>query len=163
DPALAGEATYWLGMSRLEMKSPTEATAAFENLATKYPKSPFAQKGEVRLAEALAQQGKTDAALDAYGRAISLNPSSPAAETAAYARGVLLYSSKRVPEAGVQFKQFVERYPKSAQATAARLALAQCQFEGKQFGPATTTLQPLTAPGASSGDTLAAAWFLLGQ
>jgi len=163
DPALAGEATYWLGMSRLEMKSPNEATAAFETLATKYPKSPFAQKGEVRLAEALSQQGKTDAALDAYGRAISLNPNSPAAETAAYARGVLLYGSKRVPEAATQFKQFVERYPKSAQAASARLALAQCQFEAKQFGPATTTLQPLTAPGASTGDTLAAAWFLLGQ
>lgn len=163
DPEIAGEATYWLGMSRLEMKSATEATAAFETLATKYPKSPFAQRGQVRLAEALAQQGKTDAALTAYGRAVALNPSTPAAETAAYAQGVLLYGAKRVPEAGAQFKVFVEHFPKSAQAPAARLALAQCLFEGKQFGPAAATLQPLTAPGATTGDTLAAAWFLLGQ
>jgi TolA-binding protein len=57
----------------------------------------------------------------------------------------------------------VERYPKSAQVADARLALAQCQFETKELRPATATLQPLTAPGAAKGDTLAAAWFLLAQ
>ena len=77
DVGIASEATYWLGMSRLAMKSAGEATAAFEALATKFPKSPFAQRGEVRLAEALAQQGKTDAALAAYARAMALNPTGP--------------------------------------------------------------------------------------
>jgi TolA-binding protein len=160
---IAAEATYWLGMSRLELKSAAEATAAFETLAAKYPKSAFAQRGQVRLAEALTHQGKTDAALDAYRKAIALNPATPAAETAAYAHGVLLYGAKRVPEATAAFRQFLERYPKSGQTAAARLALAQCQFEGKEFGPAASTLQPLTTPGTTTGDTLAAAWFLFGQ
>jgi cellulose synthase operon protein C len=163
NPEIAAEATYWLGMSRLELKSYAEATSSFETLAAKYPKSAFAQRGQVRLAESLTQQGKTDAALDAYRKAIALNPGTPAAEIAAYAQGVLLYGAKRVPEASTAFRQFLERYPKSGQAAAARLALAQCQFEGKEFGPAAATLQPLTSPGASKGDTLAAAWFLLGQ
>jgi TolA-binding protein len=163
DAGIASEATYWLGMSRLELKSAAEASAAFETLATKYPKSPFAQRGKVRLADALAQQGKTDAALEAYAQAIALDPNSAAAATASYARGVLLYSAKRVPEASEQFQQFVTKYPRSAQVADARLALAQCQFEAKAFRPALATLQPLTAPGAAKGDTLAAAWFLMGQ
>jgi TolA-binding protein len=162
-PEIAAEATYWLGMSRLEMKTAAEAAGAFETLATKYPKSPFAQRGQVRLAEALTQQGKTDAALAAYSKAVALNPAAPAAETAAYAQGVLLYGAKRVPDAAAQFQQFLQRYPKSGQTAAARLALAQCQFEGKEFAAAATTLHPLIEPDAAKGDTLAAACFLLGQ
>lgn len=159
----AREAHYWAGMARWKAGDPDAAAMAFRALAPEGAKDACAQRARLRLGELEAGRGNETAAVAAYQECVRADPSSDQAAAASYALATLAYRARRLEEAEKAFAAFVERYPKHPRAPAARLGVAHCRWDRKEFAGAREALESAIDSGGLAPESHANALLLLGR
>ncbi len=97
-------------------------------------------KAAYQAAFGLLKDGQYDRAITAFGKFLTVYPTSQLADNAQYWLGEAYYVNKSYNEAQAAFQRVVDKYPQSRKRPDALLKIGFCQYELKQWEPAKGTL-----------------------
>jgi soluble lytic murein transglycosylase len=109
----SGDAHYFIGMSFLRAGSPELATGEFDTLIETHPDNRYVGDGWMGKAAALADQGKTDEAIETYRAFADAVPDHPRAPEALWRAARLLESEGEVENAAQAFMDVHIQFPNS--------------------------------------------------
>jgi outer membrane protein assembly factor BamD len=139
DPSIASsdEALYKMGMEYLE-KDPEKARLYLRQVIDSFPKSFYAQRAKLAVADSYFQKGDEGSmilAASEYREFINLFPLSPSSAYAQYQIGMTYYEKALKPgrdqtktkQALAEFKKVVTNYPLSEEAKKAQEKIKECE------------------------------------
>jgi outer membrane protein assembly factor BamD len=139
DPAVASsdEALFKAGQSYIK-KDPEKALLYFRQVIDSFPKSFYAQRAKLAIADSYFQkkdEGSMILAASEYREFIALYPYSPSASYAQYQIGMCSFKNALKPgrdqtkttQALAEFKRVVTNYPQSEEAKLAQEKIAECE------------------------------------
>lgn len=137
DVASSDEALYKMGEAQLK-KDVEKARLYFRQLIDSFPKSFYAQRAKLAIADSYFKQGDEGSmilAASEYREFISLYPYSPSAAYAQYQIGMTYFKKTNKPgrdqtktwQALAEFRQVVTKYPLSEEAKLAQEKITECE------------------------------------
>jgi outer membrane protein assembly factor BamD len=112
----------------------TEAKEAFQKVKDRYPYSKFAVAAELRMADAMYENGDYDEASEAYDEFERLHPKNPEIPYVIYQKGMCQFRQVRTIDreqghtlkAKEEFERLVSRFPRDEYAHKARKHIREC-------------------------------------
>lgn len=159
---LAADALYALGVSREELNEHPAAAQAYDRFLEQFKDHPLRT-------EVFMRRGDCDFAVGDYAAAAQRFATAASTEGFALADYALLRNaealakSKQWADASKLYASLLERFPKSAHATPARLAGARAYFQMGEYVKARSLLAPLLSSNENGENAIAAraeAWHL---
>ncbi len=137
-PGSSAKQIYEIGLKLLKKKKYDKARLVFSALIEKYPKSKYAPRAKIGIADAFFKKGDIASltlAYNEYREFVSVYPYHPKAAYAQLMMGMCYYRQMRKPgrdqtptlEAIREFKKVIKKYPDSEEATIARKRLKECE------------------------------------
>jgi outer membrane protein assembly factor BamD len=122
------------GMENFEKGYYETASEAFQKLKDRYPYSQFALDAEIKMADALYEQGLYDEAYEAYDEFERLHPKHPKSPYIVYRKGMSHFrqvttidrDQSHTLKAKEEFERLVKKYPRSEYAESARAKVREC-------------------------------------
>jgi TolA-binding protein len=108
---VTAEARYWLGMAHLSEKQLDAARAQFEAVLALRPSPELAGQTVLRLGDTFYNQGKYDAAIEAYQRLAVYPAAEQHRPEAEYGIILSLYQLRRLNDYHTRARAFIEHYP----------------------------------------------------
>ncbi|HUU57765.1 MAG TPA: tetratricopeptide repeat protein, partial [bacterium] len=131
DRELADDALYLYALSLLEQKE--DAGAAFWNLVTKFPASPYAPEGLFDLAQARFAAHDFAGAVKTLSALLSRYPGANVADDAIFMMGECYLHQGQYERAKETYAGLVEKYPASRRADEARYEIELCNFKQGKY------------------------------
>lgn len=137
-PRASDKEIYEIGFKLLKKKKYEKARLVFSALIEKYPKSKYAPRAKIGIADAFYKKGDIASltlAYNEYREFVSVYPYHPKAAYAQLMMGMCYYRQMRKPgrdqtptlEAIREFKKVIKKYPDSEEASIAKKRLKECQ------------------------------------
>jgi len=149
---LIPRALYSTGDSYYNLKKYPEAIKAYRELISRYPQSSYVADALNGEQYCLTAEGKRNEALHVMDSYIKENPGSTMGEDLLLKKGDMLFGQGDYSGAEAQYREFVQKYPKSKNLATALYWVAKCLRAQDKLNDATAILeQSIHTAGASPG------------